>query len=67
MEMDIILHGLFYPMKDKVGKCTSDKKLQDKLQKIPTKGSLHQVHEENQNERSNIENEEHPKSDDEIS
>ena len=25
MEMDIILHGLFDPMKEKVGKCTSGK------------------------------------------
>ena len=41
MEMDIILHAMSDPVKDKVAKCTSDKELWYKLQKLYTKGSLH--------------------------
>ena len=52
MAMDIILHGLFDPMKEKFGKCTLAKEIQDKLQNLYTKGYLHKEHEDNQNERS---------------
>ena len=67
MEMDIILHGLYDHAKDNVGKCTLAKELRDKLQNLYTKRSLHQEHEDNQNERSNTKTKEHPESDDEIS
>ena len=65
--MDIILHRLSDPLKDKVGKCTSAKELWDKLEKFYTKGYLHQEHEGYQNERPNTNNEEHPESNHEIS
>ena len=66
MAMDIILHGFFDPMKDKVGKCTSTKELWENLWNLYTKGYLPKKHEENQNEMSNTRNEEHPESDDGI-
>ena len=56
MGMDIILHGLPDPVRNKVGKCTSTKEIWNMIQNLYTKGFFHQKHEANQNESSNTKN-----------
>ena len=66
MEMDIIFHGLSDHVKDRVGKCSTTKDIQDKIQNQYTQGYLDQEHEDNQKESLDIKNEEHSKVDDEV-
>ena len=65
--MDIIFHGLSDHVKDRVGKCSTTKDIQDKIQNQYTQVYLDQEHEDNQKERSDKESEEHTKEDDEVS